>query len=132
MIELASLASVTITSFLVIVLARAVWHKAEGFLETVGFAQGYGLVPDALAAPIVRALMLAEAAAILALMVPAWRAAGGVLAAGLFVGYGAIMTAALDRDADLAADILARHYSKTLDGLKERLETERPSVGRAG
>ena len=95
MIELASLASVTITSFLVILLARAVWHKAERFLETVGFAQGYGLVPDALAAPIVRALMLAEVVAILALMVPAWRAAGGVLAAGLFVGYGAIMAAAL-------------------------------------
>lgn len=44
----------------------------------------------------------------------------------------AIMSAALDRDADLAADILAKHYAKTLDGLKERLETERPSVGRAG
>jgi GntR family carbon starvation induced transcriptional regulator len=44
----------------------------------------------------------------------------------------AIMTAALDRDADLAADILSKHYAKTLDGLKERLETERLSVGRAG
>lgn len=43
-----------------------------------------------------------------------------------------IMTASLDRDADLAADILAKHYAKTLDGLKERLETERPSVGHAG
>ena len=34
MAALASLASVTVTSFLVIVLARAVWHKVERFLET--------------------------------------------------------------------------------------------------
>ena len=56
MASLAPLLSVTITSFLVIVLARAVWHKVDRFLETVGFAQGYGLVPDAWAVLIVRAL----------------------------------------------------------------------------
>lgn len=95
MATFASLASVTITTFLVIVLARAVWHKLERFLETVGFAQGYGLVPDAWAAPIVRALALAESAAILALMVPAWRQTGGALAAGLFAGYGLVMATAL-------------------------------------
>ena len=44
----------------------------------------------------------------------------------------AIMTAALDRDSELAAEILGKHYSKTLDGLRERLENERPSVGRVG
>ena len=33
----------------------------------------------------------------------------------------AILTAALDRDADLCVDLLSRHYSKTLDGLKDRL-----------
>lgn len=44
----------------------------------------------------------------------------------------AIMTAALDKNAGLAAEILAKHYAKTLDGLKERLETERPFVGRDG
>lgn len=44
----------------------------------------------------------------------------------------AIMTAALDRNAELAAEILGKHYAKTLDGLRERLETERPSVGRVG
>lgn len=95
MLPLASLASVTLTSFLVIVLARAVWHKVERFLETVGFAQGYGLVPESWAAPIVRALTLAETVAIVALMVPAWRMAGGVFAAGLFAGYGIVMAVAL-------------------------------------
>lgn len=42
MTVLASLDSVTITSFLAIILARAAWHKVDRFLETVGVAQGYG------------------------------------------------------------------------------------------
>ena len=92
-----SLASVTITAFLAIVLARAAWHKLDRYLETVGFAQGYGLVPDAWAAPLVRALTVAEAAALLALLVPATRPLGGLAAAGLFAGYGLLMAAALLR-----------------------------------
>lgn len=100
MAPLAALASVTITSFLVIVLAQAVWHKVERFLETVGFAQGYGLVPDAWAAPLVRALTLAEFAAVLMLLVPAWRPIGGGLAAALFAGYGAVMAVALAQGRD--------------------------------
>ena len=92
-----SLASVTITAFLVIVLARAAWHKIDRFLETVGFAQGYGLVPEAWTAPIVWALTAAEVAAIVALLVPPTRPFGGLLAAGLFAGYGLLMAAALRR-----------------------------------
>lgn len=92
-----TLASVTITALLVILLARAAWHKLDRFLETVGFAQGYGLVPDAWAAPAVRALTVAEGATILALLVPATRPLGGLLAAGLFAGYGLLMAAALLR-----------------------------------
>lgn len=95
MADAASLASVTITAFLAIVLARAVWHKAGAFLETVGFAQGYGLVPDAWTAPAVRALIAAETATIAALLVPAARPLGGLAAAGLFAGYGLLMAAAL-------------------------------------
>lgn len=95
MTPLASLASVTITSFLAILLARTVWHKFDRFLETVGFAQGYGLVPDRWAALIVRALTLAEAGIVLALLLPVSRPLGGLMAAGLFAGYGAIMALAL-------------------------------------
>ena len=91
----AALASVTITAFLVIILARAAWHKIDRFLETVGFAQGYGLVPEAAAAPVVRALSAAELAAILALLVPATRPIGGLAAAVLFAGYGLAMAEAL-------------------------------------
>ena len=92
-----SLASVTITAFLVIVLARAGWHKLDRHLEVAGLARGYGVVPDAWAAPIVRALTVAEAAAVLALLVPATRALGGLTAAGLFAGYGALMASAILR-----------------------------------
>lgn len=95
MAPLVSLASVTITSFLVILLARTIWHKIDRFLETVGFAQGYGLVPDHWAAPIVRALTLAEVATLLALALPLTRTFGGLMAAGLFVGYGLVMATAL-------------------------------------
>lgn len=90
-----SLASVTITAFLAIVLARACWHKLDRYLETVGFAQGYRLVPDAWAAPLVRALTVAEASTLLALLVPATRPLGGLAAASLFAGYGLLMAAAL-------------------------------------
>lgn len=95
MAGLASLISVTITAFLVIVLARTIWHKIDGFLETVGFAQGYGLVPEAWAAPIVRALTLAEIVTVLALLAPGLHQIGGFLAAGLFAGYAVLMGLAL-------------------------------------
>lgn len=95
MAALAPLLSVTLTSFLAILLARSLWHKIDRFLETVGFAQGYGLVPDRWAAPAVRALTLAEAATLLALAWPGLRHAGGVMAAALFAGYGLLMALAL-------------------------------------
>ncbi|TPE53269.1 MauE/DoxX family redox-associated membrane protein [Amaricoccus solimangrovi] len=95
MADTATLASVTITAFLVIVLARAAWHKLDHFPETIGFAQGYGLVPEAAAAPIVRGLTVAEIATVGALLVPATRPLGGLAAALLFAGYGGLMALAL-------------------------------------
>lgn len=92
---IAPLVSVTITTFLVILIMRAAWHKVERFLETVGFAQGYGLVPDHWAAPIVRGLTAVEIGTVIALLVPGMRTLGGLLAAGLFAGYGLVMAIAL-------------------------------------
>lgn len=97
MAALAPLMSVTITSFLVILLARSLWHKIDRFLETVGFAQGYGLLPEAWTAPAVRALTLAEGATLLALVLPGLRPVGGAMAAALFAGYGLVMALALSR-----------------------------------
>ncbi|MFV0384285.1 MauE/DoxX family redox-associated membrane protein [Paracoccus sp. (in: a-proteobacteria)] len=92
---IAPLLAVTITSFLAIILARAAWHKADRFLETVGFAQGYGLVPDHWAAPIIRALTVIETLAVLALLAPPLRPLGSAMAAALFAGYGLLMAVAL-------------------------------------
>ncbi|UXU76525.1 MULTISPECIES: MauE/DoxX family redox-associated membrane protein [unclassified Paracoccus (in: a-proteobacteria)] len=93
----ATLASVTITGFLAILLARSLWHKTGRFLETVGFAQGYGLLPEAWTAPVVRLLIAVEATSLLALLWPGLRQTGGVLAAALFAGYGLAMALALAR-----------------------------------
>lgn len=95
MTTLASLASVTITGLLAIILARAAWHKVDRFLETVGFAQGYGLVSDDRAAPVVRALTAIEALTVAALLLPGLRLAGALSAATLFAGYGLLMALAL-------------------------------------
>ncbi len=95
MATLSALSVVAITTFLVIVLARALWHKVDRFLETVGFAQGYGAVPQDWVVPAVRALMLVEAATICALIVPQTRVWGGLAAAALFAAYGVLMARAL-------------------------------------
>lgn len=89
------LISLSETTFLVALLARAAWHKAQAFPETTGFAMGYDLVPPRLVPPILRALIVAEALAALFLILPATRLAGATLAAGLFLGYGVLMALAL-------------------------------------
>ncbi|WP_424987499.1 MauE/DoxX family redox-associated membrane protein [Microbulbifer sp. S227A] len=94
---IAPLASVTITTFLVIVIMRAAWHKLERFLETVGFAQGYGVVSEQWTAPIVRVLTAVEIGTVLALLLPGTRMPGAVVAGLLFTGYGLLMATALMR-----------------------------------
>ncbi len=100
MAALAPLVSVTVTTLLAVILARAAWHKLDRFLATVGFAQGYGLVPDRWAPLLVRGLTAAEIGTVLALLVPDLRPLGGLAAAGLFAGYGAAMAAALAQGRD--------------------------------
>lgn len=95
--DLAPYASGAVTSFLVLILARAAWHKWQAFHETVGFAQGYALVPQEWTPAIVRALTVAEALAIALLMLPFTRELGGLMAAGLFAAYGVLMGLALMR-----------------------------------
>lgn len=92
---MAALSSLALTTFLVALLARAAWHKAQTFHESIGFAHGYALVDEARVAPILRALIAAEALAVALLIVPATRVAGGLLAAGLFAGYAVLMALAL-------------------------------------
>ncbi|MTH78030.1 MauE/DoxX family redox-associated membrane protein [Paracoccus aestuariivivens] len=95
--QLAPITAVALTTFVALILIRSVWHKSQAFLETVGFAQGYGLVPDGWTPAIVRTLTVTEAAIVLALLVPPLHAAAGLMAAGLFAGYGLLMAVALSR-----------------------------------
>ncbi|MDO6458396.1 MauE/DoxX family redox-associated membrane protein [Celeribacter halophilus] len=95
--DLSQLASATLTSFLVLVLARAAWHKWQAFYETVGFAQGYRIVPRHLVPAIVRGLMGVEVITILTLLLPFTRPFGGIMAAVVFAGYGLLMATALLR-----------------------------------
>lgn len=95
MVLIPTLLTVTITTFLVILLARTLWHKTDRFLETVGFAQGYGLIADRWTASAVRALAVAEGMTLLALLLPGLHRFGGAMAAALFAGYGLLMALAL-------------------------------------
>ena len=94
---MSELTSLAVTAFLVALLSRAAWHKGQAFAETTGFAIGYALVPSRLVPVILRALIGAETLAVTLLLLPGTRAAGALLAAGLFLGYGALMMAALLR-----------------------------------
>lgn len=88
---------VAATVLVVVILARAAWHKTSQFLPSVGFAQDYGVLPEALVPTALRLLALAEAATVLLLLLPATRQIGGLGAAGLFLGYGLLMALALSR-----------------------------------
>ena len=95
MAALLSLSGGAVATLLAAVFLRAAWHKAAAFLETVGVVRDYRLIPDAWAAPVVRALTLAEALVVLALVLPATRSLGALGAAVLLTGYGAAMAAVL-------------------------------------
>lgn len=90
-----TLAGQAATTFVVLILFRAFWHKITAYLEVVGFAQDYELVPERWTYGLVRALTVLEGIAILALALPMTRLLGAALAAGLFAGYGVIMVLAL-------------------------------------
>lgn len=91
----ASLLAGTLTAFFAALFLRAAWHKAQAFLETTGFVAAYGLLPPGREALATRALILAEAAVVAALAVPATRALGAAGAAALLLVYAGAMAAAL-------------------------------------
>jgi hypothetical protein len=87
----------TLTCFLAALLLRAVWHKAQSFLETTGFVAGYGIVPPGREALATRLAIAAEAVVLAALVVPATQSIGAVGAALVLAGYALVMAAALRR-----------------------------------
>lgn len=95
MVIIVSLLVASLTCFIAVILMRAAWHKFEHFLETVGFAQGYGIVPEAWAAPIVRSLATAEVLITAGLVLPRLHDWAAGAAAVLFSGYAGLMLVAL-------------------------------------
>lgn len=91
MAALLSLSGGAVATLLAAVFLRAAWHKAAAFLETVGVVRDYRLIPDAWAGPVVRALSVAEALVVLALVVPATRSLGALAAASLLTVYAVAM-----------------------------------------
>lgn len=95
--DAATLTGGTLTVFLAALLLRAVWHKAQGFLETAGFVADYGVVPAGREILATRVVIALEAALLLALILPATRSLGGIGTAALLLGYAAAMASALRR-----------------------------------
>lgn len=95
MTALLPLAGGAVATLLAAVFLRAAWHKAAAFLETVGIVRDYRLIPDGWVGPAVRALTVAEALVVVALVVPATRPLGALGAAALLAGYGLAMALVL-------------------------------------
>jgi hypothetical protein len=81
--------------FIIAVLARAVIEKAVSYGLFIAIVRDYRLLPAALAPFAGAALLGAEALAIVLMLVPAFAAAGAIIAAALFALYGAAMAATL-------------------------------------
>jgi hypothetical protein len=81
--------------FIIAVLVRAVIEKALGYGLYIAIVRDYRLLPAALAPFAGAALLGAELLAIVLMLVPAFTAAGAILAVALFALYGAAMATAL-------------------------------------
>ncbi|MGV8839764.1 MAG: MauE/DoxX family redox-associated membrane protein [Bauldia sp.] len=78
--EVSSLLAATAAAFTALVFARAAWHKLADFAGFTGFVADYRLLPEARVRAAAAALIAAEVAIPLLLLVPATQAAGAVLA----------------------------------------------------
>jgi hypothetical protein len=99
--------------FLAIVLAVAAGHKLTERARLARATAGLLRLPPAIAAPATMAAAAIEFAAALALLFPASRPAGALLAALLWTGYGAVLLAARRRGdgaIDCGCDFGARRH----------------------
>lgn len=73
---------------LIAVFVRAVWHKVSDFAMFKAIFADYGIVPQALVAPVSLVLVLAEIAIVAGLIVPVTRQAAAIGAVVLLAAYG--------------------------------------------
>jgi hypothetical protein len=83
------------TGFVIVVLARAVMEKLSAYGIFVANLRDYRLLPDALAPMAAPALLAAELAAVLCLLIPATSVSGAIIASALFAFYALAMAAVL-------------------------------------
>lgn len=86
-----ALASAAAAAFAAFLFARAVLHKLWDFTAFTGFVADYRLLPETLVKPASVALIAAEVAVVLAVMVPGARGFGLVLGAAMLLGYALAM-----------------------------------------
>src|ERR1700730_2152852 len=98
-VALATLASIA-TGLICLVLARALLHKLTARAEFAATLAEYHLLPARWSAAATVLIALLEGIAIFAIMAPALRQQGAVLAAVLFVAYSAAMAGNLLRRRD--------------------------------
>jgi len=98
-VALATLASVA-TGLVCLVLARALLHKLTARAEFAASLAEYHILPARWSAAATVLIALLEGIAILAIVLPAWRPQGAVLAGVLFVSYSAAMAVNLLRGRD--------------------------------
>jgi hypothetical protein len=98
-IALATLASVA-TGLVCLVLARALLHKLTSRAEFAATLAEYHILPARWSAAATVVIALLEGIAILAIIAPASRQQGAILAATLFVSYSIAMAANLLRGRD--------------------------------
>lgn len=92
-----SMAAAAATTFTVLVLLRAAWHKVADFGTFTGYVADYQLLPEALVEPAAKALAAIEFLAVVLLVYPATVRAGAPLAVALFGLYGLAMAVNIGR-----------------------------------
>ncbi|MBW8301103.1 MAG: hypothetical protein K0M60_16000 [Hydrogenophaga sp.] len=92
-----SMAAAAATTFTVLVLLRAAWHKVTDFGTFTGYVADYWLLPEALVAPAARGLAAVEFLAVVLLVYPATVRAGALLAVALLGLYGVAMAVNIGR-----------------------------------
>jgi hypothetical protein len=102
MIETGLVLAAQLAVFQALLLAASAVHKAAAWARSLGVMRQFGGVPQSLASTALGAVIASEFAAALLLLMPSYRAAGAILAAGLWSVYlGLILRAVLQNRRDL-------------------------------
>jgi methylamine utilization protein MauE len=119
MIETGQVLTAQLALFQALLLIVSALHKASSWSRSLGVMRQFGGVPGALSGAALVTVMASEIVAALLLLVPAYRAAGAILAAALWAVYlGLILRAILqnrrDQDCGCSFGLASRTSSRPL------------------